>query len=340
MFRVFSGETADDVWRAAAMELLSASNAVHVQQGRNGAARELLHAAITIRNPQQRWVSSRNPVVSPAFALAEVVWILAGRNDAATINYFNKRLPEYAGFGNTYHGAYGFRLRKHFDSIDQLNRAYLALKNQPASRQVLLQIWDVRCDLPLDDGLPRAQDIPCNVLSMLNIRDGRLDWTQIIRSNDIFLGLPHNLVQFTTLHEVMAGWLGVQMGSYNQLSNSLHLYEKDLRDGIISPQPIIVQNSDLLALPKNASDIGFEILSNNLGQIANPDTTIAELLTMAQNSTLPLPLRNMLFVLCSEGARRRHCINEAKELAQRCTNPAMSYLTACWIDRWHSGRED
>lgn len=86
MFRVFSGETADDVWRAAAMELLSASNAVHVQQGRNGAARELLHAAITIRNPQQRWVS-QNPVVSPAFALAEVVWILAGRNDAATINY-------------------------------------------------------------------------------------------------------------------------------------------------------------------------------------------------------------------------------------------------------------
>lgn len=85
---------------------------------------------------------------------------------------------------------------------------------------------------------------------MFNIRDGRLDWTQIIRSNDIFLGLPHNLVQFTTLHEVMAGWLGVQMGSYNQLSNSLHLYEKDLRDGIISPQPIIVQNSYLSRFAK------------------------------------------------------------------------------------------
>lgn len=339
MFRVFSGETADDVWRDAATELLSTSKVVHVQQGRNGTARELLHAAITVRNPQQRWVSSRNPVISPAFALAEVVWILAGRNDAATINYFNKRLPEYAGFGHTYHGAYGFRLRKHFDSIDQLHRAYLALKSQPASRQVLLQIWDARCDLPLTDGLPRAQDIPCNVLSMLNIRDGRLDWTQIIRSNDIFLGLPHNLVQFTTLHEVMAGWLGVELGSYNQLSNSLHLYEKDLRDDMIYTQPKI-QSTDLLNLPKSISDIGFEILSNNLDQIANPHTTVAELLNMAQNSTLPSPLRNMLFVLCSEGARRRHCINAAKELAQRCTNPAMSSLTACWIDRWNSGRED
>ncbi len=48
-----------------------------------------------------------------------------------------------------------------------------------------------------------------------------------MRSNDHFRGLPHNLIQFTTVQEVLAGWLGISLGSYHHYSDSLHVYESD-----------------------------------------------------------------------------------------------------------------
>ena len=73
---------------------------------------ELLHVGITINKPRQRWISSRIPALNPAFALAEIIWIVNGSNDAEIINYWNPALPKYAGIHKNYHGAYGFRLRK------------------------------------------------------------------------------------------------------------------------------------------------------------------------------------------------------------------------------------
>ena len=63
---------------------------------------------------------------------------------------------------------------------------------------------------------------------MLKVRDGALEWTQILRSNDVFRGLPYNFVQFTMMQEIMAGWLNLRVGSYNQLSDSLHIYDSDI----------------------------------------------------------------------------------------------------------------
>lgn len=47
-----------------------------------------------------------------------------------------------------------------------------------------------------------------------------------MRSNDVHRGLPYNVVQFTTLQEVMAGWLGLEVGGYHHWSDSLHLYRR------------------------------------------------------------------------------------------------------------------
>src|SRR5439155_956769 len=173
-----------------------------------------LHAALSIRDSRQRWVASRFPPLNPPFAIAEVIWIICGRQDSKFLNYFNPKLPNFAGTGPTYYGAYGFRLREHF-GVDQLERAYRALHSNKDSRQVVLQIWDPRMDLPTESGEPRAPDVPCNLTAILKVRGGRLEWTQVMRSNDLFRGLPHNIVQFTSLQEVIAGWLGLEPGTYN-----------------------------------------------------------------------------------------------------------------------------
>ena len=79
--------------------------------------------------------------INVAFAIAEVVWTMTGRNDLAFLEAWNSRLPEYVGKGSKLHGAYGYRLR-HKGGVDQLTRAYQSLHNNPNTRQVVLQIWD------------------------------------------------------------------------------------------------------------------------------------------------------------------------------------------------------
>src|SRR5260370_36649185 len=113
MNSVFEGHTADEIWQAILARFEDAKGS-RIQRSRAGLTHELLHAVLVLHNPRERWVYSRVPPINPAFAMAEVLWILAGRQDSAFLNYFNRELPKYAGGGPTYHVAYGFRLRRHF----------------------------------------------------------------------------------------------------------------------------------------------------------------------------------------------------------------------------------
>jgi thymidylate synthase len=49
-----------------------------------------------------------------------------------------------------------------------------------------------------------------------------------MRSNDVWLGLPYDVFTATILHELMAGWLGADLGEYHHHVDSLHVYERDL----------------------------------------------------------------------------------------------------------------
>lgn len=234
---VITARSADDAW-IQALDLLKKQGCV--QSSRNGTTTELLHMAIEINNPRQRIVFARE--INPAFAIAEVVWILSGANDLSFLSAWNSRMTKYADGANTYlHGAYGYRLGfvpsigssvsrslRHWNwrdkqKPDQLHAALKILKNKPDSRQVILQYWDTAKDFP--GATEKSKDIPCSVASHLLIRNDKLEWLHVMRSNDMIWGMPYNFVQFTTIQEIFAGWLGVEIGSYNHISDSLHIYD-------------------------------------------------------------------------------------------------------------------
>ena len=329
--RVLAGDTADQLWLNAVAAFKAGEFATDCPS-RDGVTSELLHVALTVKDPRQRWVVSRTPAINPAFAIAEVVWMMAGRRDAAFLNYFNPSLPQFAGTGKTYHGAYGFRLRNHF-GIDQLDRAYKALRYAPESRQVVLQIWDSAADLPGKNGQPLDPDIPCNLLSMLKVRDGALEWTQIMRSNDLFLGLPHNLVQFTTLQEVLAGWLGLKLGTYNHFSDSLHVYDRDARHVRATEQIPAEDNPDRLDLPRAISETLFAELANRIDSLVRCEFDAAETQRLAAWAGAPPAFRNLLLVVCAEGSRRTKQIPEVHALMCECTNPLLHQLWDRWCHR-------
>jgi thymidylate synthase len=334
---VISKHSADEAWREAATLLLESDEAVP-QQSRAGDTVELLHLMLHIEDPSQRWVTSRTPAINPAFALVEVFWIAAGRQDSALPNYWNPALPRFCGAGAEYHGAYGYRLRQHF-GIDQLDRIYSALASSPDSRQCVLQIWDSTVDLPRSDGTPASPDIPCNVFALPKIRRGKLEWMQIIRSNDLFLGVPHNIVQFSALQEMLSGWLGVSPGGYYQLSDSLHVYSKDLaavRSSVETvPGP---RSTDSFALDRRTWDRVIPDTMSRLKSLTRENLIQSEFKATALSRDVPPAYNNAVVIAAADSARRRGWHELAEDCIAQCTNSALVHLWLRWRLRCEMAR--
>ena len=334
MISVFSGLTADEVWQELAHAFQDSAH-ISTQSSRGGQTRELLHVALSIEDPRQRWIVSRRPTINIAFALAEVVWIVAARRDLKFLEFWNRELPGFVGPGPDVHGAYGYRLRVHL-GIDQLMRAYQTLNHNPDSRQVVLQVWESNIDSARADGTPSAPDIPCNVMSMLKVREGSLEWTQIVRSHDLFLGMPYNFVQFTSLQEVLAGWLGIDCGTYNQFSDSLHVYLRDTDNVVASldrtPSGVEL-NPDSLALPYEKSAWVFSELEHRIETLIEPDSTVSDIYHLCEWHEAPVAYQNILDILVAESLRRRGESGAATEVADYCTNSVYRQLWDQWISR-------
>lgn len=331
----FSGENADVLWSGVRTAFVGGDPPAWLE-GRNGRTAELQAALLLLKEPRQRWVVRRTPV-NPAAVLSEVIWIVRGRKDARFVNFWNPALSEFAGSDDDYYGAYGYRLRNAY-GFDQLAAAAEALLANPSSRQVCLSIWNPTTDLPRVLGTPRSQDIPCNVLSMLKVRDGRLHWTQIMRSNDLWLGLPVNLVQFTTLQEIIAGWIGCDIGFYHHLADSLHVYETRWPELQALPRaPAAPINGDDIRLDYWRSASVIEEISRRMETMLSPKADSRDLEGLCPPEDWPEGYANILRVILADAIRRKGDSEEAANVMAGCSNALLSLLWQRWCARRDEG---
>jgi thymidylate synthase len=321
-------KSANELWTKLT-KIFNDPRATVLQKSRAGDNKELLHQWIRLTDPSQRFMSTRSPSINPAFAIAEIIWIVNGRNDSLFLNKWNSQLCKYAGYDNHYHGAYGFRLRRNYN-IDQLRTAYLALIKNPTSRQIVLQIWDPQKDLPTLTGKPKNKDIPCNVSSLLKIRDDKLEWVQIMRSNDVFRGLPYNIIQFTSLQEILAGWIGVSPGNYYHFSDSLHLYLTDSQYMHKYNRQKNAVNNDSLQVPYKDSIKYFKQLEHKIELIINNDITPKKLISINKWDSAPDSFKNMLSLIVAEAARKLKYNELVTEIMHACTNQCYKQLWNNW----------
>jgi len=326
----FEGVTADDVW-VDAIKYFSQGYASEFKS-RNGVTKEVLQASFTILKPESRWVFSRLPALNIAFALVEVIWIMSGRKDSKFINFFNKEYSKYAGARAEYHGAYGFRLREHF-LFDQVEKAYKVLKANHGSRQVVLQIWDSRIDFPSEAGVPVSDDIPCNICSLLKVRDNMLYWTQVIRSNDMFLGVPYNFIQFTLMQEIIAGWLNLALGSYCQVSDSLHIYENNYDQIARISKKEIKYKSDNFMLSKKDFDTVLKKIENWV-DLAISNEKVKHVSSALEKIKLPDSYQDLLYVIACEVFRRRKSKEYLEKYEKKIVSENLRFLWTNWYGRY------
>lgn len=213
MFDVSAG-SANELYAVVCREVLAQG---HRAAPRGMATTEVVGAHLCLTQPRRRFVSVPPVrVLNPAFAVAEALWILSG-SDEPWIFTYNRALQRYADDGRL-QGAYGPRMRRWNNQVDQLDHVRRLLMRDPDSRQAVIQLYDPRQDTR------GHRDVPCTLNYRFFVRHGRLDMHTTMRSNDVWLGLPYDLFTATMLQELMAGWLGVEVGAYHHYVDSLHLY--------------------------------------------------------------------------------------------------------------------
>jgi thymidylate synthase len=132
---------------------------------------------------------------------------------------------------------------------------------------------------------------------------------------------------------VLAGWLGLELGTYHQLSDSLHVYDKTADDfGGSLPGPV-AENHDNLAVTKVVSDHAFGILERLVEGLIAENGCLEDLIGSWTEASLPHAYQNFARVLCAESARRRRRRDLAERLMEDCDNPAFTQLFAAWLTR-------
>ena len=197
---------------------------------------------------------------SPAFAVAEAIWILSGSDDPWIYEY-NKKLLLYADDG-VLRGAYGPRLRRWGGELDQLATIVETLRMDPDSRRAVIQLYD-----PARDGSGN-KDVPCTLGFRFHLRGGRLNMSTTMRSQDVWLGLPYDVFTFTVIQELVAGWLGAELGDYHHHVDSLHLYESDIEKAVQVTRGESTEPADFPALT-----LAWDDLDRTLAAVRDGETT-------------------------------------------------------------------
>ncbi|HSE29649.1 MAG TPA: thymidylate synthase [Candidatus Saccharimonadales bacterium] len=181
--------------------------------------------------------------------IAEQVWFISGsRKPADFLRDFTGIWDDFTNPNDVVTVAYGYRWRRHFGR-DQLGKLIQLLEKDPSSRHGVVVTWD-----PSDDGLGGAKksNVPCPYTFTVNIIGGRLNLHNIVRSNDMILGFPHDVAGFALLLAILAQRLGVKPGVYTHSISNAHVYDihYDAAKEMINRK--VKQKNIIVKLPKNS----------------------------------------------------------------------------------------
>eukprot|EP00439_Symbiodinium_sp_Y106_P089864 s1_g2400.t1 len=181
--------------------------------------REFLNYHFSMTSPLDR-LTERLPV---HVAAARFIWMMTANNRLADIAFYEPKVSAFTDDKLTVPGSsYGARLRQSQPGVDQVASIIGRLKEDPNTRRAAVSIY-----LPID-AHRESKDIPCAFGMFFHNRNGRLNTTIVMRSNNAWSLLPFNVFEFSMLAEVVAVEVGLELGNINYFAGSMHLYERDV----------------------------------------------------------------------------------------------------------------
>lgn len=178
----------------------------------------------------------------------ELLWIISGDTNIKYLTDNNIHIwDEWADDHGNLGPVYGAQWRNHyfFDTdgdcrvIDQLGNAINTIKNDPDSRRILINSWNVGEIYQM--ALP-----PCHMTFQFYVSpEGYLSCHLYQRSADMFLGVPFNIASYALLTYMVAEVTGLKPGELVWTGGDCHIYLNHLKQ--VEEQ---LARPDIFYLPK------------------------------------------------------------------------------------------
>lgn len=156
----------------------------------------------------------------------ELLWFLNGDTNIKYLQENGVRIwNEWADENGDLGPVYGKQWRswecRDGSTIDQIAQAIDLIKNNPDSRRIIVNAWNV-------GDLPQMALSPCHCLFQFYVNDGKLSCQLYQRSADVFLGVPFNIASYALLTMMMAQVCDLEAGDFVHTFGDTHLYMNHL----------------------------------------------------------------------------------------------------------------
>lgn len=160
----------------------------------------------------------------------ELIWMLRGETNIRYLNDHGVHIwDNWASLDGELGPVYGFQWRHYngdyyadwFGGVDQISNIVEQIKNNPTSRRMLLTAWNPS---QIDD----MQLPPCHCFAQFFVNRDKLSCQVYIRSNDVFLGCPFNIAQYSLLTYILAKATDLRPNKLIYTIGDAHLYQNHL----------------------------------------------------------------------------------------------------------------
>lgn len=223
--KIYTCNTIDEAWKHWFDLLVKDSGSAESRDG--AVVGEILNSITTIQDPTRCILHTKVRKLPMRYMVGELLWYLSGNPTLDAIRLYTSAWDRMSDDGMVVNSNYGFRIqcaRDEYSGLDfnQLEMIEEMLRKDRASRQAVIHIKQPRnlVEHP-------TKDVNCTVCLQFFIREDKLYMTTYMRSNDLWMGFPNDVFQFTAIQIYLAMRLGVGLGSYTHHAGSLHLYQRD-----------------------------------------------------------------------------------------------------------------
>ena len=180
-------------------------------------------------------------------AIDEILWIWQKKsNNVHDLNshIWDSWADETGSIGKAYGYQLGVKHKYKEGELDQVDRVLYDLKNNPASRRIMTNIYNFA-------DLNEMHLYPCAYSMTFNVSGDTLNGILNQRSNDVAVANNWNVVQYAVLMHMLAQVSGLKAGELVHVIADAHLYDrhipvvKKMLSNPEFPAPKFIMNKDI-----------------------------------------------------------------------------------------------
>jgi|TARA_R100000084_G_scaffold103967_1_gene60227 thymidylate synthase len=214
----YSSDNIDDLFLETSKALIEKGETI---SPRGMKTVELQHVWLELTNMQKCIVNLKHRKINKTYLKNELKWYLSG---SLKIDYIKKyssfweKLVDSNGTINSNYGNIAFIQKQNGKS--QFEWCVDAIKKDINTRQAIINY-----NQPLHK-YENNKDFVCTIAQHFMVRNGKLDTTVFMRSNDLIYGFTYDAPWFCLISKKIAKAVGLKLGTYRHYAASLHVYER------------------------------------------------------------------------------------------------------------------